>query len=197
MTSRATEKGTARRSAAARSAARGGDAGTVASRRARIIEILSSATIDSQQMLRDLLLHEGIAVSQGTLSRDLVAVGAVRQVLADGQARYAVRTGQAVAPLPRQDALGRVAADVLIAAEPAGNIAVLRTPPGAAHYLADSLDRSHLGEVVGTVAGDDTLMVVARSPRAARRLCEQLLELAGRGKRGGRGNPPQQAGAAR
>jgi len=159
---------------------------TVASRRARILDALGTQSISSQEQLRDFLAGEGIAVSQGTLSRDLVALGAVRQVLPDGQVRYGLRTGRAVASLPRPDGLARVATDVLVSAEAAGNIAVLRTPPGAAHYLADSLDRSDAGDVVGhivgTVAGDDTVLVVLRTQREARQLCEMLGDLAARGR---------------
>lgn len=154
---------------------------SVASRRARISEILQRGEVTSQEQLRELLAAEGIVVSQGTLSRDLDAVGAVRHVNGDGQVRYALRSEQVLSALPRDEALARVAADLLISAEAAGNIAVLRTPPGGAQYLAGSLDRSGLEQVVGSVAGDDTVLVVARTLRAAQELCAVLLDLASRG----------------
>jgi len=154
---------------------------SVASRRARVAEILHQGEVTSQGQLREMLLADGIAISQGTLSRDLDAVGAVRQLQADGRARYVLSSAPMPPSLPRPEALARVAADLLVSAEAAGNIAVLRTPPGGAQYLAGSLDRSGLPEVVGTVAGDDTVLVVARTLRAAQDLCEVLLQLASRG----------------
>ena len=153
---------------------------SVASRRARVAEILQLERVASQEQLREILGDEGIAVSQGTLSRDLDAVGAVRQVDSDGRTRYQLRSAPADWRIPRQDALARVAADLLVSAEAAGNIAVLRTPPGGAQYLAGSLDRSGLEQVVGSVAGDDTVIVVARTLRSAQELCEVLLALASR-----------------
>jgi len=167
---------------------------TVTSRRSRICHELTTRSIASQEELRSVLASEGFTVSQGTLSRDLVAVGAVREVMGDGQVRYVLRRGPALSTLPRKDGLARVSGHVLISAEAAGNIAVLRTPPGAAHYLADSLDRSEVGDVLGTVAGDDTLLVVARSARAARGLCRELLDLAARGRTSSQSPPDERTG---
>jgi transcriptional regulator of arginine metabolism len=170
-------------------------ADTVASRRARIGEALRTLEISSQEQLRTLLAAEGIEVSQGTLSRDLLALGAVRQLLADGGVRYGLRSSPVLASLPRQDALARVVSDVLVSAEAAGNIAVLRTPPGAAQYLADTVDRSGVSEVVGTVAGDDTVIVVARTLRDAQQLCDALLNLAGGSRSRSPRSPAKKAGA--
>ena len=170
-------------------------ADTVASRRARIGEALRTLEISSQEQLRTLLAAEGIEVSQGTLSRDLLALGAVRQLLADGGVRYGLRSSPVLASLPRQDALARVVSDVLVSAEAAGNIAVLRTPPGAAQYLAETVDRSGVSEVVGTVAGDDTVIVVARTLRDAQQLCDALLNLAGGSRSRSPRSPAKKAGA--
>ncbi len=75
-------------------------------------------------------------------------------------------------------ALARVAEELLVRAEAAGNIAVIHTPPGAAQFLAGHLDRSTLVDSVGSVAGDDTIILVMRTPRAAAELCAMLLKLA-------------------
>ncbi len=82
-----------------------------------------------------------------------------------------------------------------MSADHSGNLAVLRTPPGGAHYLASALDRAALAEVVGTIAGDDTVLVVAREPLDGAGLAEFLSTL-GTGRRGAP-SPRQSAGPAR
>jgi transcriptional regulator of arginine metabolism len=73
--------------------------------------------------------------------------------------------------------LQRIVADTLLRAEAAGNIAFVRTPPGAAQYLAGHLDRNPAFETVGTVAGDDTIIIVMRTPKDAQSLCETLVAM--------------------
>ena len=73
--------------------------------------------------------------------------------------------------------LARLLGELLVSADASGNLAVLRTPPGAAHYLASALDRAALHDVVGTIAGDDTLLVVAREPRTGAELVDRLQSL--------------------
>ena len=81
---------------------------------------------------------------------------------------------------PSGEGVARLAAELLLSAEPAMNMAVLRTPPGGAMYLAGSIDRSGADGVLGTVAGDDTVFVVTRTPADAASLCRRLLQLADR-----------------
>jgi transcriptional regulator of arginine metabolism len=158
---------------------------TMAARRARIAEIISTEDIASQDDLRRLLRDEGIDVTQATVSRDLDALGAVRRHEGDGRIRYEILQPSVsrLSPSTGADALARVASDVLLDAEAALNIAVLHTPPGAAHYLAGFLDRTNVEELVGTVAGDDTVIVVMRSADAAGDLCDRLLLLASGGQK--------------
>lgn len=157
---------------------------SMAARRARIAEIISTSSIASQDDLRRLLRTEGIEVTQATVSRDLEALGAVKRHEGDGHIRYEILrpTVSRLSTSTGADALARIAADVLLDAEAALNIAVLHTPPGAAHYLAGFLDRTNVEDLVGTVAGDDTVIVVMRSIDAASDLCERLLLLAGGGQ---------------
>ncbi len=166
-----TSEGTARMSAPT----------SMIARRARIAEVISTSAISSQDDLRRLLHAEGIDVTQATVSRDLEALGAVKRHEADGRIRYEILqpTVSRLSPSTGADALARVAADVLLDAEAALNIAVLHTPPGAAHYLAGFLDRTNVDELVGTVAGDDTVIVVMRTAEAASDLCDRMLALAG------------------
>ena len=153
---------------------------TATARRARIASLLATHDIVSQEELGALLAEEGVHVTQTTLSRDLVALGAVKS--ADGGHRYVIdRMSEADTsiPLAGSDAtVVRVVAELLTRAEAAGQIAVLHTPPGAAQFLAGHLDRSTLFDTVGTVAGDDTVIIVMRTPDDAQELCETLLRMA-------------------
>lgn len=158
---------------------------TAAARRARLISILESGEYASQDAVRSALLAEGISVTQATVSRDLDSIGAVKRHAADGTVRYEV-ISPSVATIPSAqragwDALVRVATETLLDAEAAVNIAVLRTPPGAAHYLAGFVDRTSVEGVVGSVAGDDTVIVVMTTAEAATAFCDRLVRLASAG----------------
>ncbi len=146
---------------------------TRAGRQARIVAILSSSEVRSQSELAALLGGEGIEVTQATLSRDLEELGAVKLRGADGG------TGVYVVPEDGSPVRGvsggtermsRLLGDLLVSTDASGNLAVLRTPPGAAHYLASAIDRAALPQVVGTIAGDDTIFVVAREPMSGAEL---------------------------
>ncbi|MFT3662148.1 MAG: arginine repressor [Gordonia sp. (in: high G+C Gram-positive bacteria)] len=152
-------------------------AATRAGRLARIIEILSQQQVRSQVELRQLLAAEGIEATQATLSRDLDELGAVKLRAADGGAGVYVvpEDGSPVRGITGgTDRLARVLGDLLVSTDSAGSTAVLRTPPGAAQYLASALDRANLPDVVGTIAGDDTVFVLAREPLTGAQLAEQI-----------------------
>ena len=140
---------------------------TRAGRQSRIVALLSAQSVHSQSELAALLAADGIEVTQATLSRDLEELGAVKLRGADGG------TGVYIVPEDGSPVRGvtggtervsRLLSDLLVSTDASGNLAVLRTPPGAAHYLASALDRAALPFVVGTIAGDDTILVVAREP---------------------------------
>jgi transcriptional regulator of arginine metabolism len=140
---------------------------TRAGRQARIVAILSSAPISSQSELAARLADEGIDVTQATLSRDLEELGAVKLRGADGGVGVYIvpEDGSPVRGVSGgTDRMSRLLGELLVSTDASGNLALLRTPPGAAHYLASAIDRAALPEVVGTVAGDDTILVVAREP---------------------------------
>jgi transcriptional regulator of arginine metabolism len=140
---------------------------TRAGRQARIVALLSSRSVHSQSELAALLGDEGIEVTQATLSRDLEELGAVKLRGADGGGGVYVvpEDGSPVRGVSGgTERVSRLLADLLVSTDASGNLAVLRTPPGAAHYLASAIDRAALPDVVGTVAGDDTILVVAREP---------------------------------
>jgi transcriptional regulator of arginine metabolism len=169
--------------------ARDGDAGaaprpvTKPARHARIAELIRTRTVRSQTELVQLLADSGITVTQATLSRDLEELGAVKVRGTDGGASSYLLPEEGGPPMrPAEQAparLQRLLRELLTGADASGNLAVLRTPPGAAQFLASALDRSGLPEVVGTIAGDDTIAVIAREPLTGADLAAQLLRWGG------------------
>ncbi|MCV7031882.1 arginine repressor [Mycobacterium sherrisii] len=153
---------------------------TRAGRQARIVAILSSSSISSQSELAARLADEGIDVTQATLSRDLEELGAVKLRGADGGVGVYVvpEDGSPVRGVSGGTArLSRLLSELLVSTDASANLAVLRTPPGAADYLASAIDRAALPYVVGTIAGDDTLFVAAREPMTGAELARTLEEL--------------------
>jgi transcriptional regulator of arginine metabolism len=173
---------------------------TKTARHAQIAAILAHADppVRSQEELAERLGQHGVRVTQATLSRDLEELGAVRLRAADGGLVYALPGeaggpgslpgGLAEAPaappgeLPPEPSgrLARVAAELLVTAEASANLVVLRTPAGAAQFLASVLDHSAWASILGTVAGDDTVLVIARDPAGGADLARALLRLAER-----------------
>jgi len=152
-----------------------------AARQQRIVEILGSTPVRSQTELLDHLATDGIEVTQATLSRDLVDVGAER-VRVGKSLVYAV-PGEGGDRTVRPAAVGeervtRLQArchELLVSADRSANLVVLRTPPGAASFLASALDHAGLDGVLGTIAGDDTIVVVTTGATGSRDLVERLL----------------------
>ena len=156
---------------------------TRVARQARIVQLITSRAIRSQSELATLLAVEGVETTQATLSRDLDELGAVKLRGADGGAPVYVipEDGSPVRAVEGgTDRLRRVLAELLVSVDASANLAVLRTPPGAAHFLASALDRSGLPEVVGTIAGDDTVLLVARGATGGADLAELMRGLAHR-----------------
>jgi transcriptional regulator of arginine metabolism len=156
---------------------------TRTARHARIVELIRDKAIRSQTELAELLAGEGVQVTQATLSRDLEELGAVKVRGGDGPAIYLIPED---GKRPMRDAeqaparLVRLLRELLTGVDSSGNITVLRTPPGAAQFLASALDRAGLPDVVGTIAGDDTILVVAREVTGGAALGEKLSGWAGR-----------------
>jgi len=139
---------------------------TRAARHARIVGLIRDRVVRSQTELAELLAADGFGVTQATLSRDLEELGAVKLRGTDGAApAYLIPEDGNPVLRPAEQAparLVRLLRELLTGAEASGNLVVLRTPPGAAQFLASALDRSGLPEVVGTIGGDDTILVIAR-----------------------------------
>ena len=153
---------------------------TPTARRSRIASIIASQPITSQEQLREALATEGLVVTQATLSRDLADLGAIKQAGMDGRNIYVLPDDPEPA-IAGDHRLGRILADVLVGADHSGNIVVLRTPPGAAQYLASAIDHTGWDQIIGTVAGDDTVLIVSKDPQGGAALTDRLLALAQKG----------------
>jgi transcriptional regulator of arginine metabolism len=149
-----------------------------AARQHRIVQILEKAPVSSQQQLVELLAASGVEATQATVSRDLEELGAVKVRASGGDSVYAVPElpRDRVAP---EEHLRRVLGDWVVDVAASGNLVVVRTPPGSAHVVGSALDRAGLTEVLGTVAGDDTVLVVAVEEVGGGALAERLARLAG------------------
>jgi transcriptional regulator of arginine metabolism len=158
---------------------------TKAGRQARIAALLASTPVHSQTELGRLLVDEGVDVTQATLSRDLEEIGAVKVRRAGIGTVYAVPETEFPGPAlraladPGETRFSRLAAELLVSVEGSGNLAVARTPPGGAHLLASAIDRAALPDVLGTVAGDDTVLVVTREPNGGGEFAQRLMQMAG------------------
>lgn len=158
---------------------------TRVARQARIVELVAATSVRSQTELAKLLSESGIEVTQATLSRDLDELGAVKLRGVDGGAAvYVIPDHGHGSPFTGIQGgttrLARLLADLLVSTDWSGNLTVLRTPPGAAQFLASAIDRAHMSEVVGTIAGDDTVMVIAREPLSGKELADMFAVLAAR-----------------
>ena len=149
---------------------------SAAARRAKVVALVESGAIHSQSDLVKELKKSGYKVTQATASRDLEEIGAVR-----GSHGYQLSTTS-------DDSLSRVLTTekLILSVEASGNLAVVRTPPGGAQLLASNLDHSGIKSIIGTIAGDDTVLVVARKSNGGAELAKELLSLGNKSAKKGR-----------
>jgi transcriptional regulator of arginine metabolism len=165
-----------------------GAALTKAARHAKIITLLEQREVRSQSELAELLAGDGVQVTQGTLSRDLVEIGALRIRSSGGHLVYAVpgeggdRTPHVGEFAGFEARLARLCGEVLVSAEASANLVVLRTPPGAAQYFASAVDRVGWESILGSIAGDDTVLLITRSPSGGSAIAQQFLIMSRTGK---------------
>lgn len=153
---------------------------TTMARRRRIAELLDQRVVRTQAELRELLAAEGVEVTQATVSRDLDELGAIKVAVDGGATVYSLTDERPVSDPDASARLARTVAELMVSADSSGNVVVMRTPPGGANYLASAVDHAALHEVLGTIAGDDTVMLVTRAPDGARAVADLLLRLAER-----------------
>lgn len=147
-------------------------------RQHRIAKLLAEQAVTSQAHVVELLAADGVRATQATVSRDLDDLGAIKVRLPGGETVYAIPELPIEQRAP-EDHLRRVFGDWVVEVAHSGNLVVLRTPPGSAHVVGSALDRAGLPEVLGTVAGDDTLIVVVTETAGGANVAKQLSDLAG------------------
>ncbi|MDJ0923566.1 MAG: arginine repressor [Acidimicrobiia bacterium] len=152
---------------------------STASRRRLIRKLLGEGTIASQGQLVDLLEAEGLPVTQATVSRDLDALGATKVRSAEGAVHYTI-AGEPAALTEAESWLRRSINEFVEEIAVSDNVVVLHTPPGAAHLVAGAIDGANLDGVLGTVAGDDTLMVVAAPQRGGAAVAAKIEQIGAR-----------------
>ena len=147
-------------------------------RQHRIARMLEANAVTSQTQLVELLEADGVRATQATVSRDLEELGAVKVRVPGGESVYAIPelAHERVAP---EDHLRRMLSDWVADIGWSGNLVVLRTPPGSAHVVGSALDRSGLPEILGTVAGDDTVLVIVAEGHSGAAVAASLSSLAG------------------
>jgi transcriptional regulator of arginine metabolism len=147
-------------------------------RQHRIARLLEDQAVSSQAQLVELLAAEGVVATQATVSRDLDELGALKVRIPGGAMAYAVPEHAKERPVP-DDHLRRVMGEYVVEVAHSVNLVVLRTPPGSAHVVGSALDRASLADVLGTVAGDDTLIVVCAEAVGGAKVADELAALAG------------------
>ncbi len=152
---------------------------TKVARQEMIKDWITQGSIHSQIEIVDRLKNSGFDVTQATVSRDLEDIGAVRGRDAQGDPNYRINQESIDEPLSK---VSRLISDLLVDVKSSGNLTVLRTPPGGAQLLASALDRASrsgtIPEIIGTIAGDDTVLVVSSQADGAERNAQLLLSLA-------------------
>lgn len=149
-------------------------------RQHRIAKLLETNSVSNQSQVVALLAAEGVEATQTTVSRDLEEIGAVKVRVPGGDNVYALPElpTRQVAP---EDHLRRVLGEWVVEIAHSGNLVVLRTPPGSAHVVASVIDRGNMPGVVGTVAGDDTVLAVVAEDHAVAAVAGRLAEASGLG----------------
>ncbi|MEY2459571.1 MAG: transcriptional regulator of arginine metabolism [Acidimicrobiaceae bacterium] len=147
-------------------------------RQHRISGLLERNAVTSQGQLVQLLTSDGVMATQATVSRDLEELGAIKVRAAGGDSVYAIPDLPKEQRTP-EDHLRRVLGDWVVDVDHSHNLVVLRTPPGSAHVVASAIDRAGLPAVLGTVAGDDTILVVVAERSSGTKVARELSKLAG------------------
>jgi len=139
-------------------------------RRAKAIALISGGQVRSQIDLVVGLRKAGFTVTQATASRDLEEVGAIRVRDTSGELIYAMPSGDSAGLAKSMPA----PIDLILSVEPSGNLAIIKTPPGGAHLVASWLDNNDLSHVIGTIAGDDTVLVISKKAHGGAELAKEL-----------------------
>lgn len=143
-------------------------------RHEKIIELIRKFDIDTQEELALRLNESGFKVTQATISRDIRALNMTKVTGKDGRSRYAILEGSSP---DTGDKYSRVMRDAIVSADAAQNLVVIRTVPGMAMGVAAALDAMKWPEILGSIAGDDTIMCALRNSDEAETVTERVLSL--------------------
>jgi len=159
--------------------------GTKAARQQLIVDLITSGSVRSQSELAELLAESGVAVNQATLSRDLVELDAVKVRSGAGLVYAVPGEGGDRSPVSAdtdasRQRLARLCGELLVSARASANLVVLRTPPGAAQFFASAIDHAAPPDILGTIAGDDTVLVISSDPSGGPAVADHFLALAER-----------------
>lgn len=144
-------------------------------RQAKIMEIISGINVETQEQLLVLLQEEGFRVTQATISRDIKELRIIKELTSLGTYRYAVSASESRNSFTSR--LNTIFKECVVSFDYAQNIIVIRTMPGFASAAASAIDAMHLKTIVGSLAGDDTVMIVMRDTNAAAALCGEIRSL--------------------
>lgn len=144
-------------------------------RQAKIIEIISNTNVDTQEQLLQLLQEEGFSSTQATISRDIKELRIVKELTSYGTYRYT--TAAKEVPTTFSARLNTIFRECVTSFDYAQNIIVIHTLPGLANAAASALDAMHIGVILGTLAGDDTVMVVMKDSNSAAAFCGEIKRL--------------------
>lgn len=146
-------------------------------RQEKIREIVENHIVETQEELTAFLKREHIAVTQATVSRDVKELMLVKVPIGDGRSRYAFPKSEGGAR--RENRLEALFADAVTGVDFSGNLVVLRTLPGMANAVASALDTAQWKNIIGTVAGDDTILAVIKPENAASAVAARMKVLSG------------------
>ena len=147
-------------------------------RQAKILEIIANKSIETQEQLLSELQAEGFRGTQATISRDIKELRIVKELTSLGTYRYTISTSDIGSSFSAR--LNTIFRECVISFDYAQNIIVVRTLPGLASAAGSAIDAMNLHSIVGTLAGDDTVMVVMRDNNAAALFCGEIRSLIGR-----------------
>lgn len=148
-----------------------------AQRQAKIMEIITAQNVETQEQLLALLQKEGFRATQATVSRDIKELRIVKELTTFGTYRYSASNGETTGTFSTR--LNTIFRECVTSFDYAQNIIVIRTLPGLASAAASAIDAMNMSMIIGSLAGDDTVMVVMRDTNAAAAFCGEIKNLIG------------------
>ncbi len=144
-------------------------------RQRRILEIVEREPIDTQELLQQRLLEQGVSCTQATISRDIKQLHLIKEPIGQGRYRYTASSQRN--RLNAADKLRSIFRESIVSVDFAQNMIVIKTMAGLANAAAAALDGMNISDMVGSLAGDDTALLVMRDTESARGFCEEIHEM--------------------